>query len=95
MHVYQLNEFEWWMAPSLEAAIDCAMKTAYLAREDVTDETCHELTDAELDKLRFVDADEPGSEEPEEGWPSRSFREELNARIAAGCEAEMFATSEW
>ncbi len=95
MHVYQLNDFEWWMAPSLEEAIALAMKTTGCSREEQVDETCHELTDAELDKLRFIDADEPGAEEPEGGWPNRSFREELEARIAAGCEAEMFATTEY
>ncbi len=95
MHIYQLNDIEWWMAPSLGDAITATIHLTGLAREDVVDETCHQLTDAELDTLRYTDADEPGTEEPPEGWPSRTFREELALRVAAGDGASLFATSEW
>ncbi len=95
MHIYRLNEYESYMAPSLEEAIAYAMELTGGSREDVVDGDCRQLTEAELDTMRFIDADEPGSEEPPEGWPSRSFREELEARVAAGCGAETFATSEW
>lgn len=95
MHIYRLNDLEWWMAPSLEEAITAATHLTGLAREDVIDDQCHQLTDVELDTLRFADTDEPGSDEPDEGWPNRSFREELVKRVAAGHGAEMFATTEW
>jgi hypothetical protein len=95
MHIYRLNDTEWWMAPSLEEAITAAMEQTHCAREDVADTDARQLTDEELDSMQFVDADEPGSEEPSEGWPSRTFREELAQRVAAGCGAEVFATTEW
>ncbi len=97
MHIYRLNDYEWYMAPSLEEAITAAMQTTGSSREDVfTSDGSHlPLTDAELDTLRYVDADEPGSDEPEEGWPNRSFREELAKRVAAGCGAEVFASTEY
>lgn len=95
MHIYRLNEYEYWRATSLEEAIATAMTSCGLSREEVIDDQCHELTDTELDTLRFIETDEPGSEEPPEGWPERSFREQLALEDAAGAEAGIFAGTEW
>jgi hypothetical protein len=98
MHIYRLSDCEWYMAPSLDEAITASINLTGCTRaevEEYLDGSREPLTDAQLDTLRFIDADEPGTEEPPEGWPSRTFREELALRVAAGCGAEVFASTEW
>lgn len=87
--VFQLNDYECWFAPSLEEAIECAMKECGLSREDVVYDLASpcELTDEELDSRVFVWGD--GEDE------RYSFRTELNARIAAGETCGLFSVQEW
>ena len=75
-HVYQLNECDWWVARSMEEA------QADYAKECGADiEDPHELDDAEMGRRTFVDCDE---DESEIDGGRRSFREELERRVAAG-----------
>lgn len=100
MKIYQMNDCEWWMAESEEDAIrDIALHygSGYgtdkveLVRDGYLNEDCpRELTNEEMDRLRFVD--EMGNPES----PKRSFREELRCRIEAGVtKPEMFASTEF
>ena len=92
--VFQLNDVEWWMAPSLEEAITEAVRQTGLVREDVFDESCaHELTDEELDKLVF----DWGSEFGKFNDPDyqHSFRKELKDRIEDGSRTEVFAVTDY
>lgn len=87
--VYQLNDYEWWMARSLEDAIADWCSVTGCTTEDCDD--ARELTDAELDSFRFFDegVDESGN------TITRTFREELARRVAAGeTEPQLFATTE-
>lgn len=90
MKIYQLNDCEWWMAYSLEQAIETAIKQTGCTREEVYDPEWAdgELTDAQLDKLQFVDTEA-------EGQPKRSFREQLAIEVAAGRGPGLFASTEY
>jgi hypothetical protein len=50
MHIYQMNEYDWIVAKTLEQAI------AFYG-DNTTLEEEHELDDEELDLLRFIDVD--------------------------------------
>jgi hypothetical protein len=50
-HVYQLNDCDWWLAPSLEEA--CSAALIEYGDDTTMIEGAHELTDAELDRLKF------------------------------------------
>lgn len=76
MKIFEMNDCEWWRAPSLEEAITAMMDQCGTKREDIVREGYpRELTDAELDTLKYVES-EPDTEEPEAGWPERTFREQ-------------------
>lgn len=88
--IFEINDCEWVAARSLEEA-----KTFYLEMvsgdTSVLDEGCPvELTELQLDRMTYSD---------DQGDPNaskRSFREELQKRIAAGVQfPEYFATSEF
>lgn len=90
MKVYAMNDFvEWYTAPTLPeakaaAAADCEYTVDEAEAEGLFDQA-HELSDAELDRLRFIDDD--GST-----W---SFREELERRASAGTlETGFFAAND-
>ena len=74
--VFKMDDCDWWMARTLEEA-----RESYKHETGVDDEAiedARELTDAELDKLTFVDTDE--RERPLRK-SRRSFREELRQRV--------------
>jgi hypothetical protein len=92
--VFQLNDIEWWMAPSLEEAIAASMEQSGLDRDEACDEDImHELTDKELDTLIF----NWGMEEGQQNNPEfqHSFRKELECRIKEGVKTEMFAATDY
>jgi hypothetical protein len=96
MKIYRLNDLEWWMANSLEEAIQTAIKETGAAREDIftEDGSPEPLTDEQLDRLQFVDTN-PESGDPSAELGKRSFREQLARELAAGAGPGIFASSEW
>lgn len=91
MRVFRMNDCDWWMARSLDEA-----KADYISQTGSTeDELCpdaRELTEEELDRLRFTDTDE--YERPI--GKTCSFRKELQRRIDAGVTRPgMFASTEY
>jgi hypothetical protein len=89
--VYCMDDYEWWVAKSLDEA-----KVAY-AKDRMSDaeaaeyiEDAHELSDEAMDSLKFTDTDEH-----DEPTVTRTFREELARRIEHGLSApELFACTE-
>lgn len=79
MKIYQLNESESYVAESLEAAIAYAVESTGVARDEITDEHCHELTDEELDSHIFCDW-EPGEESL-----ARHYRCDCGAEVDLDC----------
>lgn len=47
--VFQLNEIEWWAAPSLEECTAAYLETTGVTPGEAFDEFMHELTDEEMD----------------------------------------------
>lgn len=93
MKLFRMNDCDWVMAPSLDEAANFYAKYTAGSYEDAMKDEPRELTDEEMDKLRFMDhADDP---EPSRG--DRSFREELARRMATADENEtdLFATTEY
>lgn len=80
MKIFQLTEFEWWLAGSLEEA-----KADYVETTgEPVDDDARELTDTELDALRiYENPDEQGVDEPRD-TVGKSFREELEERVRHG-----------
>ena len=68
MKVFKMNEYDWWMDNNLESAKENYTDFCDCYTEDVED--ARELTDEELDRLRFV--------KDEDGNPECSFREHMN-----------------
>lgn len=93
MKVFEMDDCEWWRAPSLEDVIAARMSECGMTREEVVQDGCpRELTEAELNQLKYVDWN-PDEEEPETGWPERTFREQLNLEDEAGSPAGVFAAT--
>lgn len=85
--VFRLNDWEWWAADTLEAAIAHWKQRSGLTDEEL--EEPRELTADEMAKLEYV--------EHEDDPPTRrSFAAELAQRVAAGLEfPQPFATTEY
>lgn len=89
MKIFQLNDCDWWIGPSLEAC-----KKGYTENygdADGIQGDAHELDDEELNRLIFTDWDE-------DGRPTgikRTFREQLAVEVEKGGEfPRMFASTE-
>lgn len=87
MRVFAMNDWDWWMARTLDEAKTHFTRFTSVPIEDLAD--ARELTDDELDRLRYVDESfEPGQR--------RSFRKELQRRVDAGVtEPQLFASTEY
>jgi hypothetical protein len=89
--VFKMDDCDWWVAHTLAEA-----KASYQYETGVDDESvedARELTDEELDRLRFVDTDEAGHPVKETRC---TFREELARRVSAGLsKPELFACTEY
>ena len=73
MKIYQINDCDWWMAPTKEQAIaDYRTQISDEPDYSIKDEV-HELTDEELDQKKFCFHDGPSKEE----W--ESIRQNLRA----------------
>lgn len=89
IHIYRLNDFEWFAGPSLQAAIAKWKEYTGCCDEELDDP--RELSDEEMDRLTFVHADEY-----ERPFRKQTFRAELAEQIAAGVTfPEFFATTEY
>lgn len=90
MRIFEMDDCTWWMAPTLEDAVDDYLKETGQKREEVLGrgEDPHEISGAEYDTLIFVEDEGDGVQ--------RTFREELDRRLAAGdTAAQMFASTEY
>jgi hypothetical protein len=90
MKIFQINDCDWWIGESLEACVQDYRDNV----EDDPDytEDARELTEEELDRLKFTICDD--DERPT--GEKRTFREQLAAEIAAGGEfPRMFASTEY
>jgi hypothetical protein len=79
--IFKLNDCDWYAAEDMESAIKQIMCDTGNTREDCVDSSAHELTDKEMDRLRFVDDIE---NDPEAAGSSRSFREQLALMVERG-----------
>lgn len=79
MKVFAMNEYDWMAGESLESATEMYLKEYAdgLPADEALDNP-HELTEELLDRFRFHDADADGPES------YRTFRQELDRRVAAG-----------
>lgn len=85
VRVYRMDDMEWWAGASLA---DCVAEGRRQCGDECypDDDEQHELSDAEMQRLTFVDED--GSK--------RTFAEELARRIAAGeTFPQQFAAEDW
>lgn len=85
--IFQMDDCEYWMAPSEDEA-----KKEYMAQygEDQLDESqVKELNDEAMDGLFYIE-DWGGPDERK-----ISFREALALRVAEGCRTECFASNEY
>jgi hypothetical protein len=96
MKIFRVTEVEWIAATSSDDALKAWREYAKVVGYDATEQeeyltehgTPTELTEDELNRFRFSDGDN-GSE-------SRSFREELEQRVAASqAFPQFFASSEY
>jgi hypothetical protein len=85
LKVFKLNDYDWWAAETLEAAIADYRRDTGVDADELAD--ARELTDAELDRLRFRD--------PDTRKILNTFRAELEALNRAGVAGPvMFASTE-
>jgi hypothetical protein len=79
--IFKLNDCDWYAAEDMESAIQQIMYDTGNVHEDCVDSSAHELTNEEMDCLRFMDDREFG---PDAAGISRSFREQLAIMIERG-----------
>lgn len=90
MKVFQMNDCDWWLAPSLDEAKADYIREMGASPEELED--AFELDDTALDRLNFTD----DRALPDGELVKRPFREELERRIAAGDTGPgFFASTEW
>jgi hypothetical protein len=92
--VFKVNDCDWYIARTLEEAIATWVRdTGWNDCDDFED--ARELSEAELDRLKFIE----DRELPREDWVRRTFREELDRRSASGAPEDrkpgMFASTEY
>lgn len=85
MNIYQLNDCDWWIGPSLDA---CKKDYAtHFGDAGSIDDDAHELNEEELDALIFVDR---------ETGIRRTFREQRVVELRdGGAFPRLFATTEF
>ncbi len=85
MKVFMMNDCDWWMA---ETAEDATRDYVAAGCSSGDEDEPEELDDDQLDHLVFVWEADDGTN------GRRSFREELNRRVAEGWKSEFFASTE-
>ena len=86
MKVFRINDYEWYMANTLEEAIKLAMDLTGLPADEAAEDDAHEECEAEMNRMKFVDDD---------GVTRRTFAAELQRRIEAGLPTGPFASTEY
>ena len=84
MKIWQMSDYDWIAAETLEEAKDCLAEELGMEKPEDLEEYIDDpyaLSEADLDLLKFCDCDEHGDPDPSK--PSRTFREELAQRVAA------------
>lgn len=90
MKICQMNDCDWMIGESLEACRDEYI-TNYCDDPDSFDDDAHELTDGELDTMKFSDRSDDGQDQT-----PYTFRERLAIEIeAGGLFPRMFASTEY
>ena len=83
LQIFKMNDYDWYAAESVEDALK-AMEAD--RGEDYGEDAPVELSEADLDRLKYFD---------EDGIPVRTFREQLAKMIAEGEKFPcLFATTE-
>ena len=86
--VFRLNDCDWYAGRSLEECVVAYAKECGASVEDAKDDDARELTDAEMERLQFIDG-KPG----EKDAVKRSFKDQLALMIAEGTEFPAFFAS--
>lgn len=84
MKVFKINDYDWWMAPTLEAAIEAAVQETGIPADELVEDP-YELTPEAMQRLTFTDDD--GSK--------RTFRQELERRLGEDPRVQCFASTEY
>jgi hypothetical protein len=93
--VFRLDDCTWWAGADLESCIADAMREYQLPRQDVANADAHELSDEELDRLNFVDGDDPINTDGTTGV-TLTFRQALARCVARGDSfPQFFASTEY
>jgi hypothetical protein len=94
MKIFQLNDCDWVMANNLEEAIKTLIEETGTTREEAYDEAvAHELTDQELDMMKFTDDDEArGDGSLQTMAVTRTFKQEMARRKQV---SQFFASTEF
>lgn len=93
MNVYQLNDYEWFVGPSLQACIERWKRYTGFSDDEAAEylDDPRQLSDEELDRLKFCHTDED-----ERPFRSITFRERVAEMVKEGTMgAEFFATTEY
>lgn len=90
--LFQVTECEWYKARDMFEAIQTAMTNTGLPFDEACDIELHELSEAEIDILKYVDSDEGNPENP----PVCTFRERLKYEMKEmKKEPGLFASTEY
>lgn len=93
MKIFKLNDCDWYAAKDMKSAIEQIMFDMSDTCEFCVDSSAHELTDDEMDSLKFVDYTENEESSP---TTTRTFREQLVIMVERGDEFPcLFATTEF
>ncbi|MGC4030234.1 MAG: hypothetical protein QM754_00600 [Tepidisphaeraceae bacterium] len=89
LKVFQINEYEWYVAESIFDAVKAAMDDSGLPFDEACDDELGEVTHADMERLKFC-SNEDGDEEP------LTFTEQL-ARVnkADPSTPRLFASTEY
>ena len=91
MKIIEMNDCDWWIGESLESCVNDYLENVDDSPEYTED--ARELTDEELDRLKFSICDEE-TERPT--GEKRTFREQMAIEIAeGGVFPRMFASTEY
>ncbi|QNH21197.1 hypothetical protein HEP73_02109 [Xanthomonas sp. GW] len=90
MKIFRIDDCDWWIGEDAESVLAAVKDETGMEAEDLED--FHEISDDDMDRLKFVDTDEG---ERTIGDP-RTFRQQLAIEVAQGGNfPRMFATTEF
>jgi hypothetical protein len=88
--VFRLNDCDWYAGASIGECVADYVKTVGIAIEEAVDKDARELTDADMERLKFHDFEDEG----ESGKVVvRTFKEQLALLIERGVEFPTFFAS--